>query len=103
VFPKNWKPWRKNRKKFRWRFGDPTGDLFEARYDYACYVHSERLTILHPTLRKAEYHDLYWDTKGHEMLHAIFPSLGHGTINRIERVAGQFLHDLQGCGRCNNP
>lgn len=100
MLPKDWKPWRKNRRKYRWRWGDPSGDLFDAKHDYACYVESEKLTILHPTLRQAKYHDLYWDAKGHEALHAILPSFSHRSVYRLERVVGQFLHDLQGCRRC---
>jgi hypothetical protein len=103
FYPADWRPWDKRRKRFRWRWGDPTGELFQADKDYGSYCHSERLTILHPQLREAAHHDLRWDTRGHEAAHCLFPTMTHARIYKLERAIGQFLHDFSGCTQCARP
>lgn len=102
-YPKGWRPWAKTRKRFRWKWGDATGELYDARTEYGCAVYSERLIFLHPHLRQKEHHDMRWDTEGHELLHQISPTMRHATIFRLERRAGQILHDRihgSGCQEC---
>lgn len=100
FLPPGFKPWPKNRRKYRFKWGDPTGEVFEADKEYGSYCHSDRLTTLHPHLRRKEFHDLLWEVRAHESLHAFFPNLGHARIAQLERMVGQYLHDLAGCRQC---
>lgn len=98
--PKGWRPWATRRRRFRWKWGDATAEIYDARTEFGCAVYSEKLIYLHPHLRRQEHHDLRWDVEGHELLHQIAPKMRHGTVYRLERRAGQILHDRIGCTEC---
>lgn len=92
----------RRRQPYRWHWGctDPSDDgVFDARNHWAEYCEAEKLTTLHPKLRRRELHDHLWKSLGHELVHAIYKDSGSTSANerranRLEAVAGNVLHDF---------
>ena len=63
------------------------------------YCHAEKEVSLHPDLRRHEKHDELWLTLGHELIHQLHrddgqTAAGERRAYRLERVAGEVLHDF---------